>query len=247
MNNAPAIVRRILLRLDPGRGIDGRLAAAARLAAALHAELAARLVSDTRIESALAFAGAIRDNHKEALSATSVETIFRRAETTLRQTVSTYAERERAVWSFEVVHCAGALTGSVLEAEDLVAIELARLETIPSDLRTEVAAALEHARGVILFPAAPYPSKGPVVAIVAGEQEKSLVAVSREIAAAVGEQMTVLTHGTAYDTAGLATAVRRQKAILAIADAADPLAQEFLRRPRFLRELAAPFLLLKAR
>jgi hypothetical protein len=59
--------------------------------------------------------------------------------------------------------------------------------------------------------------------------------------------MTVLTHGAAYDTAGLATAVRRQKAILAIADAADPLSQEFLQRPRFLRELAAPLLLLKAR
>lgn len=176
----------------------------------------------------------------------SAETVVRRAEASLRRTVSTFAERERIVWSFEVVHCAGALTGSVVDAEDLVAIELSQLETNLADLRDEVEAALAQARGVLLFPSGSYPSKGTVVAIASDSQSKGLIDVSRRIATAIGEPLTVLAHGIAYDAAGFATALRRRQAVLAIADAADPLVEEFLRRPRFLREIGAPLLLLKS-
>jgi len=246
VSGSPAIVRRILLRLEPGRGADGRLAAAARLAAAFHAELAARLVADTRVESAMAFAEAMLKTQHAHTTATA-ETIIRRAEATLRRSISSFAERERAAWSFEVVHCAGALTSSVVESEDLVAIELAQLETSLSDLREEVNSALAQARGVLLFPSANYPAKGPVVAIVPDDAKaKILTEVSGRIAAAVGEQLTVLIHGLAHDTAGFATMIRTRQAVLAIADASDPLVEEFLRRPRFLREIAAPLLLLKS-
>jgi len=241
-----AIVRRILLRLDPGRAGDGRLAAAARLAAALHAELAARLVADTRVESALAFADIRAKAVASSQQIRTAATIVRRAEASLRRTVSAFAERERAVWSFEVVHCAGVLTGSVVNPEDLVAIELSQLETSLSDLRDEVQAALAQARGVLLFPSGNYPPKGRVVAIASDTQSNGLVDVSRRIATALGEPLTVLSHGMAYDAAGLATALRRHQAVLAIADAASPLIEEFLRRPRFLREIAAPLLLLKS-
>jgi hypothetical protein len=246
VNGAPTLVRRIVLRLDPGRAADAHLDAAARLASALHAELAARLVADTRIEAALAFADLSQGARRESQSAHNVETIIRRAEATWRRTVSASAEKQRVVWSFEVVHCAGTLTGTAVEPEDLVALELARLETNLSGLRHDVADALARTRGVLLFPSSSYPLKGPVIAVASHEAEpKGLVDVSRRIAAAVGEPLVVLTHGIAYDAAGFATAIRRQHAVLAIAASNDSLIEEFLRRPRFLREMAVPLLLLK--
>jgi hypothetical protein len=156
------------------------------------------------------------------------------------------AAREQIVWSFEVVHCAGALTGSVVDAEDVVAIELSQLETSLSELRNEGNTAFAQARGVLLFPSGAYPPKGRVVAISADTQPSALVDVSQQVAAAIGEPLTVLTHSIAYDAAEFATALRRQQAVLAIADAADPLIEESLRRPRFLRETAAPLPLLKS-
>jgi hypothetical protein len=134
-----------------------------------------------------------------------------------------FAAREPIVWSFEVVHCAGALTDCVVDAEDAVAIELSQLEASLYDLRNVGKTAFAQARGVLLFPSGAYPPKGRVVAISADTQPSALVGVSRRVTATIGEPLTVLTHSIAYDAAEFATVLRRQQAVLAIADAVDPL------------------------
>jgi hypothetical protein len=235
------IARRIILRLDPDRRGNGGMHAAARLAAALHAELAARLVSDTRVANALAFDELA--HHKQ--QATPLEALLRRAEANLRRAVAALAEQEQAAWSFEVVECTGVLAaGCGIENDDLVAIELSRLEVAMADLRQEVSSALGSAHGVVLFPAADHPSTGPIVVIGARAPAPEIVDIGREIAQVLKSALSVL--DAPDDAGGMATAVRKRKAALAIVDAADPLAREFLARPRFLRELATPLLLLKA-
>jgi hypothetical protein len=241
MSGTPKIARRILLRLDPDRRSDGGMLAAARLAAALHAELAARLVSDTRVANALAFGQFAQHKHP----ATSLDALLRRAEASLRRTVAALAEQEQAAWSFEVVECVGVLAaGCGIESDDLVAIELSRLEVAVVDLREEVASALANGRGVLLFPATEHPGTGPIVVIGANPPAASIAEIGKDIAKALHAPFGAL--DAPDDAGGTATAVRKRKAALAIVDAADPLAREFLARPRFLRELATPLLLLKA-
>ena len=255
MSAPRSIARRIVLRLDPARSGDGALGLAARMAGAFHAELAARLISDTRIAAALAFPAfstpTLGRGH-------SIEVHLRRAEISLRRTISTLAEHEKAAWSFEVVSCPGVLARECsMTSDDLVAIELSRLETSIFDLRDEVAGALAHARGVLLFPSKTPASSGPVAALVADRaQAKGLIAQSEKIAAALGVPLRILEHngrspaGTKnaerQETGDTATAIRRLGAILAVVDAADPLADKLLARPRYLRELGTPLLLLKS-
>ena len=128
------LARRIVLRLDPAQRRDGAMEIAARLAKAFDAELAARMIADTRLAGAFAVRTA---------SAPTMEVSLRRAEVGFRQTISAIATREHAHWSFEVVHCAGVLARECAMAEDdLVAIDLPRMEFSMAELREEIAEAL---------------------------------------------------------------------------------------------------------
>jgi len=234
-----ALTRRILLRLDPARPQDGALAHAMRLAKALHAELAARMISDTR----LAFAGL------------DVERELRRAESSLRRELKGLGARESANWSFEVVHCAGILAREcAMEADDIVAIELPRIEFSMAELREEIAATLACARGVVLFPATDQAARGPVVAVVADrKQSKALIDQADGIAEALKAPLHIVEHDgepptrlERHDAGDIATSIRKLGAVLAIVDPADPIASALLARPRLLRELGAPLLLLKS-
>src|SRR5262245_32754737 len=146
------IVRRIVLRLDPTLAGDGScVAVATRMARAFDAELAARLVSDTR------FAGALTPPAGSANprggGAFSVQLLVRRAETTLRRSIAAAADREQTHWSFSVVECAGVLGDcGAIESDDLVALDVSRIEGAAGDLRREVHSALSSARGALLFP-----------------------------------------------------------------------------------------------
>lgn len=255
MSAPRTIARRIVLRLDPARSGDGALGLAAHMAAAFHAELAARLISDTRIAVALAFPAFSTPARGKGHS---IEAHLRRAEISLRQTISAFAEHEKAAWSFEVVSCPGVLARECsMTSDDLVAIELSRLETSVFDLRDEVAGALACARGVLLFPSTAHASTGPVAVIVADRaRAKELIAVSEQIALALGMPLRLLEHddrspagkknAERQETGDTATAIRRLGAILAVVDAGDPLADKLLARPRYLRELDTPLLLLKS-
>lgn len=229
----PRIAKRILFRLETGHTGTAGLAAAARLAAAFHAELAARLISDTRFAGALsapAFTtGRGRDGHE-------MHTIVRRSETRWRRTLSHLPGVEHTAWSFEVVECAGVLSECSAEADDIVAIELAKLE-LASDIRAETERALQSARGVVLFPALTHAGAGPVVA--AAPSADTL----ERIAAALETPLVLI--DVAPNAATFAAEVRSRRAALAIVNARGALAAEFLARPRFLRELATPLLLLK--
>lgn len=238
--STPRIAKRILFRLEAGHTGTSGLAAAARLAAAFHAELAARLISDTRFAGAIsapAFStGSGHDGH-------ALTTIVRRSETRLRRTLSEIPEFERTVWSFNVIECAGVMTECGVEPDDLVAIELAKLE-LTSDVRAEAQHALQNARGIIIFPTHTYAGAGPVVAPAPDTSRiPEPVDTLERIAAAL--QTPLVFIDAAPNAAAFAAEVRSRRAALAIIDAHGALAAEFLARPRFLRELATPLLLLK--
>lgn len=234
-----ALARRIVLRLDPSQRRDVTMEIAIRLAKAFDAELAARMILDTRFASALAVQAA----HDDAMQVS-----LRRAELGFRQTISTIAAREQAEWTFEVVQCAGVLAREcAVAADDLVAIDLPRVEFSLADLREEISEALTHARGVLLFPEAARPAKGPVVVIAATPAgAKALRDEGARLAGALATTMKFVTLDDEHRDAGdIATAVRKQSSALAIIAAHDPLTEAFLARPRFLRELATPLLLVK--
>lgn len=244
MSGAAKIARRIVLRLDPKLARDGAsLVAAMRMAHAFDAELAARLVADTRFAAALTLpAGSARPKGGEAFS---VDVLVRRAEATFRRSVSAVAEREQTTWSFAVVECAGVLSEcGTIEADDLVALDVSRLEGA-GDLRREVQSALSHARGALLFPSEGPPRLGPVV-VVADDGRKGLIEQAERIASALDAPLIPLNRtAETRNAAGLAAAIRKRGAMLVMLDAFDALAQEFIARPRYLRELDAPLLLLK--
>lgn len=235
------IAKRIYFRLDPAR-IDGRaLERAMRMAKAFHAELAARMIADTRLATAVAVSGQNLDRD------------MRRAEIQLRREVAGSGARESASWTFEVVHCAGILAQDCgMASEDLVAIELPRIETTLRDLREEIATALDHARGVVLLPAALQTGDGPVVTVVdRREQSEALVEQSDAIAQALGTALRIVERDPPPargrergEPSDVATRVRRLNPLLVVVDAADPMVQAFLARPRFVREIATPLLLL---
>jgi nucleotide-binding universal stress UspA family protein len=51
--------------------------------------------------------------------------------------------------------------------------------------------------------------------------------------------------GERREAADIATVLRRLDAVLAVADASDPMVAAFIARPRYLREIATPLLLLR--
>jgi len=237
------IAKRIYLRLDPARVDRAALERTMHLAKAFHAELAARMIADTRLATAAAVTGHSPDRG------------LRRAEAQLRREVAGYAARERADCTFEVVHCAGILANECgMAGEDLVAIELPHIETSLHDLHDEIASALTHARGVVLLPATLQTGHGPVVAVVDNrEQARSLIEQCDAIAQALDTVLRIVergrspTHGRERgEPSDVATRVRRLDPLLVVIDAEDPIAKAFLARPRFVREIATPLLLLKS-
>lgn len=232
------IARRIVLRLDPTRSPDGSLPHAMRLAKAFHAELAARMIADTRLAGGLAFA------------APGVERQLRRAEANLRRELTGLAKRESAICTFEVVHCAGILAREcTMDAGDIVAIELPRMEVSRTELREEIAATLGHARGIVLLPATERTLIGPVVVVVEHRMHSSpLIEQAEAIARALNAPLKIVERDgdvERQEAGDIATAIRRLSAILAVVDAKDPIVDALIARPRFLREMATPLLLLK--
>jgi hypothetical protein len=245
--SAPRLVaKRIVLRLDPARLDDAPLARALQLAKALHAELAARMVADTRLAGAFAVAGG-------ADIGRSIETQLRRAEASFRRSLAALAASQHAAWTFEVIHCAGRLAGECpMASDDVVAIEVPPVEFSASELRAEIEDGLAQARGVLLLPTARQTGRGPVVAITGERRDtRELTATAREIAAALQAPLSILEHdgqsrqAERQEAGDIATAVRRLGAALAVIDAADGIVAALLARPRNLREMATPLLLLK--
>jgi hypothetical protein len=250
MSAPRAIARRIVLRLDPARSQDSTLARVLQFAKAFHAELAARMIADTRLAGVFAMAGL--SGHDDLGRA--LETQLRRAESNFRRALAALAADEHTAWSFEVIHCAGLLAQEcATEPDDLVAIELPRLELSMSELHREIEDSLAHARGVVLLPSALETSRGPVIAITRGRKDaQNLIDAAGQIAAALDVPLKVLEHdgqsakAERQEAGDIATAVRKLGATLAVVDAGDTIVEPLLARPRHLREMAAPLLLLKS-
>jgi hypothetical protein len=237
------IAKRIYFRLEPAR-IDGAaLARVMRLAKAFNAELAARMIADTRLATAVAVSG-----H-------NIDRELHRSELQLRREVAGLGAREHTSWTFEVVHCAGILARECgMASEDLVAIELPKIETSLSDLREEISTALTLAHGVVLLPATMQTGNGPVVTVVdRREHAKALIGQSDAIAQALGTALRIVERdqrsargGERGEPSDVATRVRRLNPLLVVVDAEDPMVKALLARPRFVREFATPLLLLKS-
>src|SRR5262249_8979184 len=133
--------------------------AIARLAHAMEAEFAARLIEDKRLGDALAFAG----------SATPT-TDLHQVERILRRQIEGVAAETDAAWSFDVAQCAGVFAAEcVLHEDDLLAIALPEIEQMMSILREEISSALARTSGVLLMPRSQPHGDRPVVGMIADE------------------------------------------------------------------------------
>ena len=260
--NAKRKTARVVLRLDPLGTTTPALRAIAQLAHALDAELAARLVEDSRLVDALAF------------NAQSVEDVnnARRVERGLRRQIEGVAGD--MAWSFDVVRCAGVIAVEcALHADDLFAIALPEIEHAMSILRDEISNGLARTSGVLLMPRAqPQPNR-PIVGLVTDEAGLSqIVESAADLATRFRQQLsfvvvddgdlfarvraTAASHWTGPGAVALhpvptsqmdilAAYVRNLRPKLVVLAPSPESIQELLARPRLLRELGAPILLLR--
>ena len=257
---------RVVVRLDPGGASSPALRAIARLAQVMDAEFAARFIDDRRLTAALAFESSAGDgdDHKAAI---------RHLERTLRRQIEAIAAEANMAWSFDIAQCSGIFaTECALHADDLLAIALPEIEQMMSMLREEISAGLARTSGVLLMPRLQPSANRPIVGMVIRESAlPQVVDASVEIATRMhqplsfvvadgGDLLARVRKAVAAQWAGpgavalhavpstqvdyLAAQVRSLRPKLVIAAPPKTSLAEILARPRLLREIGAPILLL---
>ncbi len=257
---------RVVLRLDNFGASAPALQAIAQLARAMEAELAARLVEDNRLLAALAFNA--QPSADEASDASA-----RHAERRLRALIESIATQSELAWSFDIVRCAGVMAAEcTLHADDLLALALPEIERAMDVLREEISNGLARTSGVLLMPHAQPARNRPVVGMITDEaglsrtvascadlsaslrlplsfvvvDDRDLFARVRAAAASHwSEAGAVALH--AVPTAQLdilAAHVRSLRPKLVVWAPPPSWLKELLARPRLLREIGAPILLL---
>jgi hypothetical protein len=254
---------RVVVRLDPGGATSPALRAIARLAQVMDAEFAARFIDDRRLTAALAF---------ESDGADQTAGI-RHLERTLRHQIEMIAAETNMAWSFDIAQCSGVFAAEcALHPDDLLAIALPEIEQMMSMLREEISAGLARASGVLLMPRAQPSANRPIVGMIIREAALAqVVDASVELATrmrqplafvvadagdllarvrkAVAAQWTgpgaVALHAVpSVEVEFLAAQVRSLRPKLVIAAPPKATIEEILARPRLLREVGAPILLL---
>jgi hypothetical protein len=254
---------RLVLRLDSFGASTPALRAIARLAGAMEAEFAARLVEDRRLAGAMAF---------NAQSAAPLVTVHH-IERSLRRRIEEVAARADAAWSFAVAECSGVFAAEcTLHADDLLAIALPEIEPMMGLLREEISGALARAAGVLLMPRTPPPPNRPVVGVITHPSGLSqVVEMATQLATRLHLPLSfvVVDDGDLVERVhaqaaaqwngplklhispksqleNLAAFVRSLRPKQVVAAPRPSTIQEFLRRPRLLREMSAAVLLLPA-
>jgi hypothetical protein len=259
---------RIVLRLDAFGASTPALHAIAQMASAMEAELAARMVEDSRLFAALAYgaqASAPLDHQ--------VPDAARHAERRMRRLFEGIVAQTDLAWSFDVVQCAGVIAAEcALHADDILALALPEIERAMDVLRDEILNGLARTSGVLLMPHAQPERNRPVVGMITDDAglsrtvascaefsaslrlplsfvvvgESDLYARVRASAASHwGEAGAVALH--AVPTAQLdilAAHVRSLRPKLVVWAPPASRLEELLARPRLLREIGAPILLL---
>ncbi|MBI1213688.1 MAG: hypothetical protein GC190_19690 [Alphaproteobacteria bacterium] len=258
---------RVVLRLDPMGASAPALRSIARLAQIMQAELAARFVEDRRLMDAFALAAATpagADDPKAAL---------RYIERDLRRQIAAIAGEAKAAWTFDITQCSGIFAAEcVLHPDDLLAIALPDVEQMMSILREEIVEGLARTSGVLLMPRAQFLPNRPIVGMVMRDVAIApVVDASIEIAAAMrqplafvvadaGDLVSDVRKAVAAQWTGpgavslhamptndveyLAAQVRSLRPSLVVSAPPKAAIKEILARPRLLREVGAPILLL---
>lgn len=259
---------RIVVRLDSIGAASPALRAIAQLAHAMEAEFAARFIEDRRLLDALAFGPSPTSSDPKAS--------LRHVERNLRRQIASIAAETQTAWSFDIAQCSGIFAAEcALHADDLLAIALPEVEAMMSMLREEISTGLARSSGVLLMPRAQAPANHrPVVGMVMREASLAqVVGASMEIAArtrqplafVVAEDGELLAHvrkavAAQWNRPGvvplhavptgqmefLAAQVRSLRPRLVVAAPPRAVIAELLARPRLLREVGAPILLLPA-
>jgi len=256
---------RVVLRIDAvGVGLPA-LRAIATLARAMEAEFAARFIEDRRLTDALAFAvHAPGDDHKASL---------RHVERNLRRQVESIAEHDKIAWSFDIAQCSGIFAAEcVLHPDDLLAIALPEVEQMMGILREEIVTGLARTSGVLLMPRHQPVGNRPIVGMIMREaslaevveagvdiatrtrqhlafvvaSEGDLLAQVRKAVAGLwsGPGAVALHPVPTTEMEFLAAQVRSLRPRLVVAAPPKAIIEELLARPRLLREVGAPILLL---
>jgi hypothetical protein len=239
------------------------LRAIATLAHAMEAELAARFIEDRRLSDALAFAthGAGEDSKAS----------LRHVERNLRRAVESVAAHDKIAWSFDIAQCSGIFAAEcALHPDDLLAIALPEVEQMMGILREEIVTGLARTSGVLLMPRHQPAANRPIVGMIMREASLNEVVdagvdiatrtrqplafvVASELLAhvrkAVAGQWTgpgaVALHPVpTAEMEFLAAQVRSLRPRLVVAAPPKAIIAELLARPRLLREVGAPILLL---
>ena len=254
---------RLVLRLEPFGAPDPALRAIARLAHAMEAEFAARLVEDRRLAAALAF------NAPSVVPQPSAHHIERN----LRRRIERIAFESNAAWSFAIAECAGVFAAECeLHADDMLAIALPEIEQMMAMLREEISNALARSSGVLLMPRVLPQPNGPIIGVISHAAGLApVIDISTRLAARLREQLVlvVVDDGDLVERAhtdavakwsgpialrivrssqleNLVAYVRSLRPKQVIAAPRPSMIEEFLARPRLLREMSAPVLLLPA-
>lgn len=256
---------RVVVRLDPASAPSPALRSIARLARIMEAEFAARLVEDRRLMDALALAAP--SGSSDTRSALS------RIERTLRREIESIADEVKTAWSFDIAQCSGVFAAEcTLHPDDLLAITLPEVEQMMSILREEIATGLQRTAGVLLMPRAQVAAHRPVVGMIIREAAlTTVVEASVEIAARsrlplafVVADQTDLVANVRKAVAGqwsgpgavalhavptteveyLTAQVRSLRPALVVSAPPRAAVSQILARPRLLREVGAPILLL---
>jgi hypothetical protein len=257
---------RVVVRLDPIDAPSPALRSIARLAQIMDAEFAARLIEDRRMMDALAFAGASPGNGDPRAA-------LRHAASNLRRQVAGIAGEMKTAWSFDVTSCSGIFAAEcTLHTDDMLAITLPEVERMMGILREEISTGLARTSGVLLMTRAQLSVTRPVVGMIMRQAAvEAVVDASIEIATrlrqplafvvadngdlvgdvrkAVAAQWTgpgaVALHPVpTTDVEYLAAQVRSLHPALVVSAPPKAAIKEILARPRLLREVGAPILLL---
>ena len=254
---------RVVLRLESFGASTPALRTIARLARAMEAELAARLVKDSRLAAAMAF-------HDPG---TPSELSAHHIERSLRRRIESIAVETNAAWTFGIAECAGVFASEcALHADDFLAIALPEIEQMMAVLREEISNALARGAGVLLVPRTqPQQSRALVGVISHASGLSQVIAVSSQLAAHLREPLALvvvddrdLVERVHREITGdrnapialhvvptsqlenLAPYVRSLRPKQVVAAPRPSTIREFLQRPRMLREMSAPVLLLPA-
>ncbi len=242
-------VRRVLVEFGPGEQSDRLLDAAARLAAAVRADLSGLFIEDSALLdlAGLPFARAVapRPEPARSLQRPDMEAMFAALARRCQRDLEIAAKAARLGWSFEVLR---GERHTILETAgaggDFVVVSTEVESRIGIDPCRSARQAASGVAGVVVVHKAMRPNaRGPVV-ILDGDDAAPIKAVAADLAAAQSAPLNTIAARTDIDSIVLALEAARPSFV--VADLNSPLFAEDVSIRRIARAASAPVLLVRA-